>query len=414
MYQKIIWKKIERDQIQNSDALGYTRPCPICGGLHSKTIFQLNNFQFYIDSKKFSKRFDITQQVCLDCFSIYMNPCYSEYGFELLFAEAGQSYGSLSEHTSEQISWLFEYDLLKENTKILDVGCFDGGFLAKLPPNISKVGVDIDQPAIQRGKQNFASHNIKFYHGDFETFNYDEEPPDTITMYHVLEHLPRPVKVLEKLREISKKDTKLVVEVPVLENGNTNDIHGFFSVQHTTHFSRASLRNCLLKAGWKIKSDFQTKDYNGYRVLAEPTTGDSSYEICNAEINDWTDIFDSLTSLHKSIYDVEQKIKSLDSFDKLVIWGAGAHTEYIYQLTSLFHGAKTQEYLIVDSDKLKQGKTWRGIDIHDPTILKSLDWKNLKLIVSSYGSQDTVEKAALRLGIPESSIFKIYDSIRSY
>ena len=83
------------------------------------------------------------------------------------------------------------------------------GFLAQLPPNIVKIGVDIDKPAIERGQEKFNSHNIKFYHGDFETFNYNEAPPDTITMYHVLEHLPRPIKVLEKLREISKKGTKV-------------------------------------------------------------------------------------------------------------------------------------------------------------------------------------------------------------
>mgnify|MGYP000380287711 CR=1 FL=1 len=37
-------------------------------------------------------------------------------------------------------------------------------------------------------------------------------------MFHVLEHLPRPVEVLRKLRSIAEVSTRLVVEVPVLEN----------------------------------------------------------------------------------------------------------------------------------------------------------------------------------------------------
>ena len=93
-------------------------------------------------------------------------------------------------------------------------------------------------------------------------------------MYHVLEHLPRPVEVLKRLRVISSSNTKLVIEVPVLDNGNTNDIHGFFTTQHTTHFSRNSLQNCLLAAGWQIIEEFQTTDYNGFRVLCTPANSE--------------------------------------------------------------------------------------------------------------------------------------------
>ena len=135
----------------------------------------------------------------------------------------------------------------------IDVGCYDGNFLSKLPENIKKVGVDIDAPAIERGRNIHQKKKISFFTGDFETFSYDEVEPDTITMYHVLEHLSRPVEVLKKLHSISKPSTKIVVEVPIIEDGNTNDINGFFSIQHTTHFSSNSLLNCLAVAGWEVK-----------------------------------------------------------------------------------------------------------------------------------------------------------------
>ena len=43
---------------------------------------------------------------CFECFAVFMDPCYSEFGFKVLFDEAEKSYGSLSSHTDEQIAWL--------------------------------------------------------------------------------------------------------------------------------------------------------------------------------------------------------------------------------------------------------------------------------------------------------------------
>jgi hypothetical protein len=64
-------------------------------------------------------------------------------------------------------------------------------------------------------------------------------------MFHVLEHLPDPVSVLKRLRDHAHNSTRLVIEVPILEKGQTNDIHGFFSPQHLTHFSKKTLDNVL-------------------------------------------------------------------------------------------------------------------------------------------------------------------------
>jgi SAM-dependent methyltransferase len=399
----------------SSESLGYSRPCPICGSLHSKNILELSDFQFYSDSIKEPKRFNVRENICLNCFAVYLNPVYSNYGFNVLFAEAGQSYGSMSGHTEEQIKWLTEHKLLSEKAKVLDVGCFDGGFLSLLPDNVIKLGVDIDKPAILRGREMHHEKEIQFFHGDFETFSYDSEAPDTITMYHVLEHVPRPVEVLRKLNSISHDTTKLVIEVPVLDNGNTNDLHGFFSIQHTTHFSRNSLRNCLYIAGWSIQEEFMTSDYNGFRVLASPLPSDHEYKEIKAQPKDWIDTHDSLMSWHKSIIGAEKSVQSIPEFERYVIWGAGAHSEYLYQLTTLFHGRPNCEYIIVDSDPLKQTQTWRGLSIYDPSEIKNnFSWDSTGLIVSSYGSQDIISEIAMDMGVPSEKIIKFYDDIRLY
>ena len=220
----IYWSVID-SFVGNSTAaeLTFHRPCPICESLRARNIIELNSFQFFSDSTNFPKRVDIRQCMCIECQAVYMNPCYSSYGFDVLFAEAGHSYGASQGRPLEQIEWLEHRGLIKSGSRLLDVGCYDGSFLSRLPGHVHKVGVDIDAPAIKRGAKMYAEQDIEFILGDFETFESSGVSPDTITMFMVLEHLPRPVKVLKKLRDISSSTTRMVVEVPILERGKTND-----------------------------------------------------------------------------------------------------------------------------------------------------------------------------------------------
>ena len=73
--------------------------------------------------------------------------------------------------------------------KILDAGCYDGSFLARLRNNLFKYGVDIDKGAIELGKVKHQQSNTTLVCDDFTSFDLDGVTPDCITMYHVLEHL---------------------------------------------------------------------------------------------------------------------------------------------------------------------------------------------------------------------------------
>lgn len=399
----------------NSLALTYHRPCPICSSSHSRVVLELEDFQFYSDSDRSPKRVDVRQKMCLDCFALYMNPCYSSYGFRVLFEEAGQSYGSSDGRQQEQIDWLQDHGLLKRGLSVLDVGCYEGGFLARLPDGLRKIGVDIDGPAIERGRLRSTDLGIEFCHGDFESFKFDGPPPDIITMFHVLEHLPRPVEVMKNLRSIAGKNTRLVVEVPILENGKTNDINGFFSVQHMTHFSRKSLSNCLAIGGWQIVEQMEQPDYNGFRLLAKPiTTTPNPIGAIEGSPDDVIRMIDYFGNWYGALKTVEGSIKSISPSEQIVIWGGGAHTEFLYNITSFFNRYRDSKFLIADSDPLKQGKTWRGIDIVSPSALSSFDWSLASLVVSSYGGQESIVSAAKELGVPSNRIFRIYDHIRRY
>jgi len=159
----ILWAKID-SFIGNRTApeLSYHRPCPICNSLKSKVVLELTDFQFYSDSTEVPKRTNVRETICLNCFALYLNPCYSKFGFDVLFAEAGQSYGSTAGRPQEQVEWMSKRGLLSKKARVLDIGCYEGAFLAHLPTNVKKIGVDIDQPAIVRSRSQYQEHNIQF------------------------------------------------------------------------------------------------------------------------------------------------------------------------------------------------------------------------------------------------------------
>ena len=391
-----------------SSPLTSHRSCPVCNSLTSRVFLELEDFQFYTDSAQTPKRADIRQTQCLDCFALYLNPCYSSLGFEYLFSEASHSYGSTNGRSKEQLDWLTSRDLLETGGMILDVGCSEGRFLEQLPENLTRVGLDIDSSAVERARQRLQDKGIEFVVGDFESFQFSGSP-STITMFHVLEHLPRPVSALKKLRSLASDQTRLVVEVPILERGVTNDINGFFSVQHMTHFSRQSLKNCLWLAGWEVGEWFEQPNYNGCRVLAVPSP---EHNHIKASTREQISLSECLGGWQQSISKVSRVLAGLEDQERCIIWGGGAHTEFLYQTTLFFHSKPDREYVIVDVDSSKQGKSWRGIPICSPSNVSNVS--GIALLISSYGSQEKIHQQATELGIPCEHLIKLYSEIRVY
>lgn len=410
----IAWHEINHINgiMQGHPAFIYHRTCPVCNSMSSRSVWKLDEFQFFTDAFALNKRVNINVHLCLDCYALYLNPAYSQLGFEHLFAQANCSYGAqdFEARVNEEIEWLKQRDLLKTGAHVLDIGCYKGDFLQSMPEYLRCTGVDIDKTAIDYARNKYSSERMNFVWADFENFEISDSP-DLITMFHVLEHLPNPLKVLIRLRSLADKNTRLLIEVPIIENGFTNDINGFFSVQHMTHFSRNSLKNIVSVAGWRIEEMFEQKDYNGCRVLCSP---DIQTSHITKSLDDLSLCYKYLSHWYQSLSDIENILKQYKMSGQWVIWGAGLHTEFVYQVTSFFNIDSECEYIIVDSDKEKQGKTWRNIHIYNPDILQQLDLNKIKFLISSYGGQPSIEKALLEMGVQKDNIVKLYKQLKVY
>jgi len=333
-----------------------------------------------------------------------MNPCYSETGSGILFQEAGASYGAPLWRYEDRVAWLLSNIEFKESMTVLDLGCHDGFMLSLLPKHVKKIGADIDHNILKKAKKKCP--DITFICGDIERLSFSSDI-DLITIFHVLEHVRKPTLLLRNLLKFVNDETILAVEVPVLEHGNCHDINSFFSVHHLTHFTIRSITHCLTTAGWKTIRCKKVKEKGGYRLLARPGSTKVIDWMTNYD-DDRCLLYEYLSNFYKCLQKTAKKMTGWEIDKFCVIWGAGSHTELLYKLTPFFRLSSMTRYIIVDNDSNKWGKTWRGINIYSPRVLDQIDWTKTNLIISSYGSQESIAKEAMERGIEEDRIIKLY------
>ena len=109
--------------------------------------------------------------------------------------------------------WKKRSDLIKQyksKGSILDIGTGDGFFI-----QFVKDQFEVDATEISKAGVSYASSRGHLvHHGTIFDKEFDDKSYDVITMWHVLEHLPDPGKILRKVRNLLKNDGVLFIAVP--------------------------------------------------------------------------------------------------------------------------------------------------------------------------------------------------------
>lgn len=135
--------------------------------------------------------------------------------------------------------------------RLLDLGCGAGAYLLEMQSLGWEVeGVDFDPAAVAAAKV----HGLNVRSGCLEDQRYPSGSFDVIMMFHVVEHLPRPIETLKEVLRVLKPGGELFLFTP-----NTKSLgHRLFGAhwrgleppRHLHLFSAASLRRTLLMAGF--------------------------------------------------------------------------------------------------------------------------------------------------------------------
>lgn len=187
--------------------------CPVCQNFKTQYFFETVNTHgsFKISEEKF------VILRCLACGVIFPRIAigknfYKKY-YQLNYYSSSRLANPVLQRAYRLVANFFSRLQLKsylEAGRVLDFGCGKGEFLASLPFDTEKYGVEINRQAVRFIRKKYPEIKI------FQGWKKLEKGVsfDLITLWHVLEHLEEPKKVLQELRKRLKKDGYLIISTP--------------------------------------------------------------------------------------------------------------------------------------------------------------------------------------------------------
>jgi SAM-dependent methyltransferase len=160
---------------------------------------------------------------------------------------------AMNKHDRDKAALVSGYVDLNSESRLLDVGCGAGTFLAwmRQTHGLSATGVDFKDLS-----QTPWLKDLTFRCGLFYEQNFEDQRFDLITMWHFLEHDYDPPRTLKHAAQLLSDKGRLVIEVPRLDSLSArlygNRWPGLQAPQHTVLFDRESLQSMVRSAGLEI------------------------------------------------------------------------------------------------------------------------------------------------------------------
>lgn len=159
----------------------------------------------------------------------------------------------MDKHDRDKHRLVSRYVKLTADSRVLDVGCGAGTFLAwlKRHHDVRAEGVDFKDLSSLPSFSKFQFHQGLFYEQPLPDNAYD-----LITMWHYLEHCYDPLRSLDTARRLLSPEGRLVIEVPRLDSVSFKLYRerwpGLQAPQHTVLFTRETLLRFMDKAKLEV------------------------------------------------------------------------------------------------------------------------------------------------------------------
>jgi SAM-dependent methyltransferase len=102
-------------------------------------------------------------------------------------------------------NWISEH--LSPRSAIIDVGCFNGGFLNTVEITGRRFGIEIHEDASNRARQ----QGIQIIGRDFEALSKTSETFDAVTAFDVIEHTQNPLEFLTQMAGVTNNNGNIII-----------------------------------------------------------------------------------------------------------------------------------------------------------------------------------------------------------
>lgn len=275
---------------------------------------------------------------------------YAEYkphhlsgGREQLVFPANRLPLSRSAYALQQIKPL----ITSSTGKLLDFGTGNGALLKSASAFFSDWTFDaydiknsLDNEALSLSQLN------RFYTDNTESL--PTKYYDLITLWHVLEHISKPIDILQRLKQCLTVNGCILLQVPDIVR-NPFDLA---VIDHTLHFNSNTLYDTIRTAGFEVIADGESWFHNCLTLLIKPAIG-QTHQLSKPQRESAQNYVDWIKKTCKYFEQIAYK-------GHYAIFGTGMASIWI---SSQLPGKAT---CFIDEDIAKLGKLFKGIPIVGP------------------------------------------------
>lgn len=223
--------------------------CRLCQSFDCKLLFVKNDYEV----KKCNRckhqflNFKPSVQFLTD---YYAKDYFNDPGIKHAFSNYEEESKNLSKTFIKHCNVLRKYH---QKGKLLDIGCATGTFMEIAREYFQVYGVEISAYAGKIAKKK----GLNVFTGQLEQSSYNKPYFDVVTLWDTIEHLPHPLKTLEKINQITKPKG-----IVALTTGNVDSLiskasgkswHLYNVPQHLSYFSPKSITYLFNQCGFEVK-----------------------------------------------------------------------------------------------------------------------------------------------------------------